>query len=137
MNLSQTEYSNFENISNESSTTFKEFPLISDYHLIPSDISQSLEGNYLMKTDHETYKGAFIKGKFHGTGTLVKPPGEVYKGEFFEGKRHGYGEYMYNDGKVYIGEWKNGKQHGSGVLRLSDDRSKNVNFHEGRRISLA
>jgi hypothetical protein len=54
-----------------------------------------------------SYTGDFVKGIFHGRGTLKYRDGTVYEGDWVDGKKHGQGTMTYKNGNVDNGVWNN------------------------------
>lgn len=67
----------------------------------------------------ESYKGAWMNGKYHGTGTYTWMSGAIYVGEFRNGQET-FGKTRYQSGNEYEGEWKNGAQNGTGIFRYTN-----------------
>ena len=80
------------------------------------------------------YEGDFVKGKWHGKGTIVwgdstKWAGERYEGEWVEGWRTGQGTYTDAKGNVFKGRWE------KNILVEPENQSPEVSM--GTNFSLA
>ena len=86
------------------------------------------EGEEINSNGHGGYIGTFLKGKYHGYGTLIgfQSPLDKYSGNFQHGKREGKGEQSYENGSRYIGNWFNDTYEGAGELYGCDQHFLNV-----------
>lgn len=73
------------------------------------------EGTYSDDTGLR-YEGAFVDGRFHGTGTAWYADGGRYEGDWQEGKRAGEGTYRGPDDATYTGQFVEDQFHGQGTL---------------------
>ena len=91
------------------------------------------KGKYIM-SNGTVYEGDFVKGKWHGKGTIVwgdstKWAGERYEGEWVEGRRTGQGTYTDAKGNVFKGRWE------KNILVEPENQSPEVSM--GTNFSLA
>jgi hypothetical protein len=52
------------------------------------------------------YKGEWLGGFRHGTGSMTWPDGAQYQGSWSFGFPLGFGKFTHTDGDSYSGEWK-------------------------------
>jgi len=64
------------------------------------------------------YKGTYLNGKRHGTGTARLANVDVYDGAWAFGRFHGMGRYHWVNGDEYTGPFENGKEHGEGGVKI-------------------
>ena len=88
------------------------------------------EDGGIVRLPGENYKGGWINGKYHGTGTYTWMTGSKYVGDFRDGNITGFGKTTHPSGNEYEGEYKNGNQNGTGIFRYA-----NGNRYEGEWIN--
>jgi len=112
------------------------FALLSnDEHLWKDVVEHAwdIEGTYMQKPNHKTYKWLFeckkrvFKGGEvkQGRGSCIGEHGDIYEGEWKENKRHGIGTALMQDGRRYDGEWENNMRSGFGIFRWPISYAKN------------
>ncbi|WP_417514317.1 PEGA domain-containing protein [Marinobacter sp.] len=77
------------------------------------------DGAYI-DSDDLRYKGHFVDGTFHGTGTAWYADGSRYEGDWENGKRTGEGIWRDADGSSYTGQFRADAFHGQGTLTLEN-----------------
>ena len=55
-----------------------------------------------------TVDGTFVRGKIHGSATLLYPDGAKYSGKILRGTPNGTGEMSWSDGSSFKGKWNRG-----------------------------
>lgn len=61
-----------------------------------------------------------MNGLPEGQGKYITESGDVYEGDFLGGQRHGQGILRMTDGKVIEGQWHQSVPHGSVKETLPD-----------------
>jgi hypothetical protein len=83
------------------------------------------------------YEGEFLKGNYHGKGTLIVNQkdfkGDKYVGEFKNGKRHGKGTYTSASGYKYVGDFKDDKYDGKGSFDFANGDKYVGQFKDGKK----
>ena len=81
----------------------------------------------------ETYRGAYLEGKYHGFGRVIKRH-EAFAGTFKYGVKHGLGKYINGaTGELYIGNYNYGIFQGQGVHILANKEKYDGQFDSGSR----
>jgi hypothetical protein len=77
------------------------------------------------------YVGEFLRGRFHGTGTLTLPDGITYTGEFKQDNYDGFGTLTFPDGRRFVGYFKGDRYDGEGTEYLADGSRSRAGTWEG------
>jgi hypothetical protein len=103
------------------------------------------------KIDKDTsYEGQFHKGMRHGKGKITAfkstPPHSsssnsqtglyIHEGMYSHNKKSGIGSEIYPDGSCFHGVWSNDLKHGPGLLKIADDATYHVIFHEDTIVDI-
>ncbi|MGO1500168.1 MAG: MORN repeat-containing protein [Marinobacter sp.] len=88
----------------------------------------TLVGKLEAYTTVDYRNGTWVGGVKTGDGTYEDSDGLKYKGQFVGGNFHGSGTAWYPDDSRYEGDWKNGKRAGEGVWRDADGSSYTGQF---------
>lgn len=92
-----------------------------------------------------TYEGQFHKGLRHGKGkttTLktIQPTSQtghcVHEGMYAHNKKSGVGSELYPDGSCFHGVWCDNMKHGPGLLKIANDATYHVIFHEDTIVDI-
>ena len=94
------------------------------------------DGSGVMRNqDGSSYEGAFVAGQRHGQGTYRFSATSQYAGAWEHGQPWGYGIWGYADGSAHMGHWRAGLKHGSGVATAADGRQSSGTWADDRRVS--
>ncbi len=82
--------------------------------------------------DGAIYVGQFIKGMYHGQGTLLTKE-TFYVGEFEKDLASGSGSFFMSEG-FYVGEFKDGEMNGKGFFQHQDGTIEESIWKDGQSI---
>src|SRR3990167_8060583 len=80
--------------------------------------------------DGTLYEGQWLKGKPHGTGSLLETSQTSFSGEWSEGKKEGKGTLRWANGDSYEGQWSNDQFSGQGRLSFHNGSHEYVGQFE-------
>ena len=108
-------------------------------------------GTQTLPNGESSYVGEWLKGKYHGTGSLYNELSAKlsdtfdytnftklsnnwakYEGEFDTGKWNGVGTLYLTNGEKYVGKFKNGKVHGLGAFYPKGGKEISGEWKDGK-----
>ena len=89
-------------------------------------------GELLLHDGAHRYVGQFVRGRFHGHGTLTTPAATL-EGQWRDGRLHGRGIITLREGSVFEGEFAAGKRDGRCVCHFASGMAYSGEWQEGKR----